>query len=125
MCAVTQYGQSVCAYRFLECVSPATSAVVGTARKPFIVVASMVIFHTQPSLLNVYGILLAFAGVGWYNYARHVERRSGGGQTQARFSRPAAPVAGLLIRLSVLLLGTRWFQQLLRAVSSPEMFFWG
>ena len=32
---------------------------------------------------------------------------------------------GLLISLSVLLVGTRWFQQLSRAVSSPEMFFWG
>ena len=75
ICAVTQYGQSMCAYYFLEHVSPATSAVVGTARKPFIVVASMVIFHTPSSLLNICGILLAFTGVGWYNYARHVERR--------------------------------------------------
>ena len=121
--AITQYAQSVCAYLFLERVSPATSVVVvrrargarpsvarmrpiartcarrphkspairtcaplpapaspsyhaqGTARKPFIVIISVAVFAKPITLLNVYGIALAFGGVGWYNYARYVEKR--------------------------------------------------
>ena len=71
--AVTQYAQSVCAYLFLERVSPATSSVVGTARKPFIVVVSVVVFARPITTINLCGIVMAFGGVFWYNYARHVE----------------------------------------------------
>lgn len=64
---LTQYVQSACAYLFLERVSPATSAVVGTARKPFIVLISVIAFSVPVSLLNVLGIVLTFGGVAWYN----------------------------------------------------------
>lgn len=79
--ALTQWAQSVCAYLFLERVSPATSVVVGTARKPFIVVVSVAIFAQPVTLLNVFGIVLAFAGVFSYTYARYIERQRSNGQT--------------------------------------------
>jgi drug/metabolite transporter (DMT)-like permease len=60
--------QSVAAYCFLDLVSPATSVVVGTARKPFIVAVSVVAFATPLSILNTLGILLCFAGVFWYTW---------------------------------------------------------
>ncbi len=46
---------------------------MGTARKPFIVVVSVVAFARPVSLLSVYGIVLCFGGVFWYTYARYVE----------------------------------------------------
>jgi solute carrier family 35 protein E1 len=73
--ALTQYGQSVCAYLLLERVSPATAVVVGTARKPFIVIFAVCFFGKHKSVLNFLGVGLAFAGVFWYNYARYAERR--------------------------------------------------
>ena len=73
--ALTQYLQSAAAYCFLDLVSPATSVVVGTARKPFIVVVSVVAFATPLSILNTLGILLCFAGVFWYTWSRHVADR--------------------------------------------------
>ena len=74
--AMTQYAQSVCAYAFLERVSPATSAVVGTARKPFIVVVAVIAFGRTITLLNAFGIALAFGGVFWFNFARHAEEKA-------------------------------------------------
>ena len=65
--ALTQWAQSVCAYMFIEHVSPATSVVVGTARKPFIVVVSVAVFARPINLLNVFGIILACESAGPQN----------------------------------------------------------
>lgn len=73
---VSQYVQSACAYLVIAKVSPATSAVIGTARKPFIVVGSLILFAVPVSLLNVIGIVLTFGGTAWYNCVTDEEQSS-------------------------------------------------
>lgn len=92
--ALTQYGQSMCAYLFVEAVSPATYQVIGTARKPFIVLVAVVCFRKLISPLNLLGIALAFAGVFWYQYARYAEKRDAAGQPARDAGLVAAELVG-------------------------------
>ena len=71
---ISQYVQSACAYLVINMVSPATSAVIGTARKPFIVVVSLVLFASRVSLINVIGIVFTFGGTFWYTLVTEEER---------------------------------------------------
>lgn len=78
---ILAFMMTLCEFKLLSVAQVITLSIAGIFKELLTIVISAIVFGDRLSLLNMFGLLLTFADILWYNYFRYSENTDNGYET--------------------------------------------